>query len=243
MTELPFQQLQTLNVRQNRALALAGVFQATQLTHMTALSGRQSIGDLGNFYLEQLIKASLNIRPHSNQNCQTLDFFNQLADISLGLKTLESSITQPFNTAPKSKIPKLANAKLPMSYAMGLLHLEKKVYSNPEFVKIIEQSQEKILRQLSFFDNNYLHPSVLANLAQTYVDTAGQINPRIMVKGSAEAFKDSAHTNRIRASLFTGLQMAHLWRQCGGSSWSMIFTKRKLLKDIQDLARLQFQAV
>lgn len=243
MTELPFQQPQTLNGRQNRALALAAVFQSTQLTHMTAVSGRQSIGENGNFYLEQLIKASLNIRPQANQNCQTLDFFHQLADISLGLKTLESSITQPFNTSPKSRIPKFSNAKLPMSYAMALLHLEKKVYSNPKFVEIIEKSQQKILRQLSFFDNNYLHPSIIANLAQTYVETAGQINPRIMVKGNAEAFKDTSHTNRIRAALFTGLQMAHLWRQSGGSSWTMIFTKRKLLKDIQDLARLQFQVV
>ncbi|AXY59756.1 high frequency lysogenization protein HflD [Acinetobacter sp. WCHAc010052] len=243
MVELPFQQPQTLNQRQNRALALAGVFQATQLTHMTALTGRQSIGESGNFYLEQLIKASLNIRPSGKCSCQPLDFFTQLADISLGLKTLESSINEPFTVSPKSRLPKLANTKLPMSYAMALLQLEKKVYSNPEFVKIIEQSQQKILKQLSFFDNNYLHPSIIANLAQTYVETAGQINPRIMVRGNAEAFKDSSHTNRIRASLFTGLQMAHLWRQLGGSSWGMIFSKRKLLQDIQDLARLQYQVV
>lgn len=243
MTELPFQQSPTLNIRQNRALALAGVFQATQLTHMTALTGRQSIGESGNFYFEQMIKASLNIRPSGKLNAQTLDFFNQLADISLGLKTLESSITQPFNTSPKSRLPKLSSTKLPMSYAMALLQLEKKVYSNTKFVEIIEQSQQKILRQLSFFDNNYMHPSIIANLAQTYVDTAGQINPRIMVRGNAEAFKDSGHTNRIRASLFTGLQMAHLWRQLGGSSWGMIFGKRKLLQDIQNLARLQFQVI
>ncbi len=62
MVELPFQQSQALNVRQNRALALAGVFQATQLTHMTAMTGQQSIGESGNFYFELLIKASLNIR-------------------------------------------------------------------------------------------------------------------------------------------------------------------------------------
>ncbi|WP_218948314.1 high frequency lysogenization protein HflD [Acinetobacter sp. YH12140] len=243
MTELPFQQPQTLNTRQNRALALAAVFQATQLTHMTALTGTQSIGESGNFYFEHLIKASLNIRPKSNQSSQTLDFFSGLADISLGLKTLESSITQPFNTSPKSRLPKLANTKLPMTYAMALLQLEKKVYSNPKFVEIIEQSQQKILRQLSFFDNNYLHPSIIANLAQTYIETAGQINPRIMVRGNAEAFKDTSHTNRIRATLFTGLQMAHLWRQLGGSSWGMILSKRKLLQDIQDLARLQYQVV
>ena len=243
MLELPFQQAQTLTPRQNKPLALAGVFQATQLTHLTAMSGRQGIGESSCFYLEQLIKASLNIRPNGNGAVQTLDFFHQLSDISLGLKVMESSITQPFSTSPKSRIPKLANAKLPMSYAMSLLALEKKVYSNPKYVEIIENAQQKILKQLSFFDHNYLHPSIIANLAQTYVDTAGQINPRIMVRGNAEAFKDSAHTNRIRASLFTGLQMAHLWRQLGGSSWGMVFSKRKLLRDIQDLARLQYQVV
>jgi high frequency lysogenization protein len=96
MVELPFQHAQALNVRQNRALALAAVFQATQLTHMTAMAGQQSIGDSGNFYFELLIKASLNIRPATNNATQTLDFFNQLADISLGLKTLEGCITQPL---------------------------------------------------------------------------------------------------------------------------------------------------
>ena len=69
MAELPFQQPQTLNLRQNRALALAAVFQATQLTHMTAMSGQQSMGESGGFYLEKLIKASLKIRPTANASC------------------------------------------------------------------------------------------------------------------------------------------------------------------------------
>ena len=242
MTALPFQN-QMLNPRLNRTLALAAVYQATQLTHMTAMTGTQSIGESGNFYFEHMIKACLNIRPDQQNSINTLDFFHQLSDLSLGLKTLETSILQPFHSGPKSKIPKINHLKLPVQYAMALLQLEKKVYSNPHFVQIIEQSQQKILKQLSFFDSNYLHPSILANLAQTYVDTAGSIEPRIMVRGNAEAFKDSGHTNRIRASLFTGLQMAHLWRQLGGSSWSMLFTKRKMRQDIQDLARLQYQVV
>jgi high frequency lysogenization protein len=37
----------------------------------------------------------------------------------------------------------MSTAKLPMSYAMALLQLEKKVYSNPEYVKIIEAAQQK----------------------------------------------------------------------------------------------------
>lgn len=161
MVDTPFQQPQSLNVRQNRALALAGVFQATQLTHMTAMTGQQSIGESGNFYFEQLIKASLNIRPAVNSSTQTLDFFNQLGDIALGLKTLESSINQPFSPTPKTKIPKMPSAKLPMSYAMALLHLEKKVYSNPEYVAIIEKSQQKILKQLSFLIITIYTPALL----------------------------------------------------------------------------------
>ena len=51
MAELPFQQPQTLNVRQNRALALAAVFQATQLTHMTDMLCQKSMGDSGIYYL------------------------------------------------------------------------------------------------------------------------------------------------------------------------------------------------
>jgi high frequency lysogenization protein len=87
MVELPFQQPQALNVRQNRALALAAVFQATQLTHMTAMAGQQSIGESGNFYFEQLIKASL-ISDQSQFITQTLDFFNQLGRYFLRFKNI-----------------------------------------------------------------------------------------------------------------------------------------------------------
>lgn len=241
MVDLPFQQPQDLTARQNRALALAGVFEAAQITHMTAMTGLQSIAESGNFYFEQLIKASLNIRPSQNASLQTLDFFRQMTDLSLGLQTLEESIQQPFSSLPKGKTPKLAPAKLPMTYAMSLLQLEKKVYKNPEFVKKIEATQQKLLKQFSFFDQDYLHPSLIANLAQTYVETAGQINPRILIRGNSQAFKDSHHTNKIRASLFTGLQMAHLWRQLGGSSRQLIFGKRKILQDVQTIARMQYR--
>ncbi|MCF9046677.1 DUF489 family protein [Acinetobacter nectaris] len=244
MVDVPFQQPKDLTHRQNRLLALAGVFQAAQLTHMTAMTGLGRINDSGNFYFEQLIKASLNIRPTQStheRNLKTLDFFHEINDLMLGLKNLEDSIHTPFNKRTIRKIPKMPVAKLPTSYALSLLQLEKKVYQNPEYVKIITQTQEKILKQLSFFDQNYMHPSIIANLAQAYLDTAAQIEPRILVRGSADAFKDSQHTNRIRASLFTGLQMAHLWRQVGGRSIQLVLGKYKLVRDLHTIARTQFK--
>lgn len=242
MVDFPFQQPQNLTNRQNKTLALAGVFEAAQLTHMTAMTVFKTIGENSNFYFEQLIKASLNIRPTHNKSIQTLSFFNQVTDLSLGLKILEETIEQPISWQKTNKRKKPI-IQLPMSYAMSLLQLEKKVYANPDFVKKIENMQTKLIQQLCFFDQNYLHPNLIANLAQTYVETAGTIHPRILIRGNSQAFKDSNHTNRIRAALFTGLQLAHLWRQLGGSSLQFIFGKRKLLQDVQKIAHLQSQLI
>lgn len=246
MVDQPFQQPSILSDAQNRTLALAGVFQAAQLTHMTALAGTQQSNAEGfTFYFEQLVKASLNIRPTAKDTnkLNPLDLFGNFNSLMLGLKNLEESIDHPFSTHPRSKIPKLPQAKLVTTYAMSLLQIEKKIYSNPVFVEKIAQSQQRILQQLSFFDQNYLHPSIIANLAQTYLDTAAQIEPRILVRGNPEAFKDAQHTNRIRALLFTGLQMAHLWRQLNGRSRQLIFSKRKIKQNIHAIARMQFQLV
>lgn len=243
MVDQPFQQPSILTDAQSRTLALAGVFQAAQLTHLTALAGTQRSSDSCAFYFEQLIKASLNIRPSSNQpsKLNPLDLFGHFNSLTLGLQNLEDSVNQPFSPHHKAKTPKLPQAKLATTYAISLLQLEKKIYSNPIFVEKITQTQQKILQQLSFFDQNYLHPSIIANLAQTYLDTAAQIEPRILVRGSPEAFKDTQHTNRIRAMLFTGLQLAHLWRQMGGRSRHLIFSKRKIKQNIHAIARMQFQ--
>src|SRR5690606_41187911 len=81
-------------------------------------------------------------------------------------------VLHSFPTRRSSDLPKLSSTKLPMSYAMALIQLEKKVYSNPKFVEIIEQSQQKVLRQLSVFDNNYLHPSIIADRKSTRLNSS-----------------------------------------------------------------------
>lgn len=236
----PFPPAQQLSPSQNRALALAAVFQATQITHMVAMGNISLLGEAGAFYFEQVIKACLNIRPTELNSSQSLDFFNQLSDVALGLKTLEGCISEPF-TQTTSRLPKWRNTKPAMRYALALLQLEKKVYARPDFSNRIFNCQQQILKQLSFFDGQYTHHSILANLAQTYVDSAGQIQPRIMVRGQAQALTDRLHTNRIRASLMAGLQLAHLWRQLGGKSWHLIFYKRQLMTDLRAIARMQYQ--
>lgn len=242
MFDAPFKNQVTLSERQQRTLALAGVFQTAQIAHLLAY-GENVINaeHQAHRYFVQSIQASLNIRPSQIDNKNPLLYFQDLSHLSLGLKALENSITRPFSTAPKSKLPNINQANYPTMYALALLQLERKIYKQQQFIQRIKQMQQHTIRQLSFFDYHYLHNSLLGNMAECYTDTASTLKPRIMVKGVAESLQDKQQANRIRAVLMAGLQSAHLWRQLGGNSWGFVFGKGKILMDIREIIRLQYQ--
>lgn len=250
MSLSPFQQNITLDIRQQRTLALASVFQATQLAHFIAYGENvQSSSHVAHPFLLHSIQASLNIQSSHIENKNPLLYFHQLNHLNLGLQSLEHAISQPFSPMPQKRLPdiklpegkKAQLANLPMAYAVALMHLSKKVYAKEPYRLRIQQSQQQIIKQLSFFDYNYLHPSIIGNLAQCYKDTASELKPRVLVKGKAEVLQNTTHANYIRAMLMTGLQSAHLWRELGGSSWQFVFGKGKLLQDIRALLKLNYQ--
>ena len=240
---LPFQHQDVFTKEQHRILALAAVFQAAQLVHIIATKGTHALDQLGKQYVTSLVQASLNIRPALNPMQDSLLFFQSLSHLKVGLRSLERCIEEPYNPQPQGRQPKLKvkHGKQTLQYSMGLLHLSAKVYKDPKFRQTIEQSQQHIIRQLSFFNQNYQHQSILSALAQIYTDTASTIKPRIMVRGSAQAFNSPYEVACIRALLFTGLQAAHYWRGLGGSPWQLIFSKRKILKELKNFAYFQHE--
>lgn len=236
----PFNSAIELTPRLQRTLALAAVFQTAQLAHLLAYGESVYTEHQASAYFLASLKASLNLSPQNIQNKNPSLYFSDLADLSLGLKTLENSLTQPFSSAPKSRLPNINQAKYPTTYALALLQIEKKVYRDTNFIQRIEAMQQQVLKQLSFFDYQYLHQNILANFAQCYSDTASTLKPKIMIRGKAEALQNTQQANCIRAALMMGLQAAHLWRQLGGSSWQFVFGKGKILQDIRELIRLQY---
>ena len=241
---LPFLMSDTYTKEQHRVLALAAVFQAAQLVHMVATTGAGTLDKLGKQYGDALIHATLNIRPHQNPAQNTLLFYHSLADLRVGLHAIERCFEQPYaSNQPKQRYPqlKIKQGKHTLTYAMGLLHLSDKIYKNPKFQEHIQNSQQKIIRQLSFFNQDYQHTSILSALAQIYSETASTVKPRIMIKGTAKAFNSPHEVNYIRAFLFAGLQAAHYWRELAGSPWQLIFSKGKILKEVKYFAQVQHQ--
>ncbi|MCG8433413.1 MAG: DUF489 family protein, partial [Gammaproteobacteria bacterium] len=79
------------------------------------------------------------------------------------------------------------------------------------------------------------HDNVLANLADTYVNTIGTLRPRVLVNGEHGHLQNPRNVNLIRALLLAGIRSATLWYQCGGSRWNLLFSRRSFLAAADEL--------
>lgn len=229
-----------LTLRQNRLLALAAVFQAAQLTYLFALQGSQALNGLNATAFNRLLQASFDIQTHLQKSLFSLDFFNSIQDLHIGLHTLEGALMQPYQQS-KPRLPAPAPYAEALRYAIALLQIERKVYRKSNFIEKINEQQKALKQRLNFFDHNLQHSAILASTANLYVETAGTLKSRLNVRGKPEILKSQANIDRIRACLFTGIQAAHLWRELGGNRLQLIFGRRGMLEDIKLLAKLHYE--
>jgi high frequency lysogenization protein len=66
-----------------------------------------------------------------------------------------------------------------------------------------------------------------------YQQTLSRFQPRVIVQGDPSVLSQGDNTSRIRALLFAGVRAAVLWRQRGGSRWSLIFHRRRYVIEAQ----------
>lgn len=229
-----------LSKRQNRLMALVALFQASQLTYLLATQGKNSLtGDNNAAYLV-INQAALTIQNTLTTSLLSLDHYQSLDQLEIGLRSLEGALIQPYqNTRARLPLPRQYGETF--RYAMALIQLEKKVYKKPAFIQRIENEQKNIKQRLQFFDNNIQHPAIVASLATLYIDTAGQLTPRLAVRGKPDYLKHQPTIDAIRACLFAGLQAAHLWRQLGGGRFQLIFGRKAMLEDLRQLAKMRYQ--
>ncbi|MFT4196877.1 MAG: high frequency lysogenization protein HflD [Pseudoxanthomonas sp.] len=81
------------------------------------------------------------------------------------------------------------------------------------------------------------HPEVLAALGRLYSDTLSQLRPRVLVQGNPHYLGQPAVVAEIRAILLAAVRAAVLWRQLGGSWWDLLFSRRAMLRAVQERLR------
>ena len=199
----------------DRVMALAGVVQAAALVD-TAAAGLTADDDS----LQATLKSILKI-----ESLDVPDVFGGLGGLRLGLTKLVE-LLGPARTPNDLTI---------LRYSLSLLHLQGQVMRKPRFLKILETSIARGREQVRHF--GLTHMNVLASLADTYLCTAGSIEPRILVVGDAAQLRNPQVINLVRSLLLGGLRSAVLWRQCGGSRWALLLMRGRMLKEAQRLLK------
>lgn len=199
---------------EDRAIALAGVFQAAQMVDQIANSG-----NCNSFTLENSLQSLLNTAPDD-----TLAVFgDNLMNIRQGIQSLKEFMT------PKSQ-GITPNA---LRYSISLLHIESRIRRDSELLNVISVRLEQLEKQLEHFD--ITHENVIRSIADIYKDTVSTLKFRIQVNGNPTYLQTPHNAEKIRAILLAGVRAAILWRQVGGRRWHLIFSRRQYLQAAERL--------
>lgn len=193
----------------NRALALAGVFQAASQVHSIAYTGSS---DSAAF--EASIGSIFKIDADDVEAV-----YGGRRGVRLGLQQLHRQI----RGSKESREIEIAK------YVVSLLYLERKLRRNQRMLQQLREGIDHAAQQVTHF--GMLHANVLASLADTYLQTISSLKPRILVNGEHVHLSNQDNANRIRALLMAGIRSIVLWRQCGGNRWQLIFGQKAIGRD------------
>ncbi len=188
----------------DRVIALAGVFQASELAHDLADRGHLDEAAL-NTSIESLYRFDA---------AGVTEVYGELSGLELGLHKLRANFSGRRN-------PNVLHG------VVSLLQLAPKVLADEEISANIGDGLQAVSvhRQDPGFDQE----RHFERLAQLYVRTISTLKPRVVVRGNPVLLQQDRYINGVRACLLTGIRSAVLWRQLGGNRWQLIFRGRAVL--------------
>ena len=198
---------------QNRAIALAAIFQCVD-----GVSQIANTGQLDETVYNTAVNSILTDNADSAE-----DLFGTIANLKVGLQSMLAQLSNT-PTSPDGKPRDLEATR----YALGLLQLEKKLNNNRGMFQQLLEGIEDTQKKLEFFDIE--HENITAALADIYANTVSKIGPKIMVKGDQQHLSNPKNAAKIRALLLAGVRAALLWRQAGGNRWKLLLERGKLQK-------------
>ncbi|MBV1919079.1 MAG: high frequency lysogenization protein HflD [Pseudomonadales bacterium] len=198
----------------DKALALSGIFQSAALVQQLSRTG-----ELPNQYLEASLESIFSLNPSN-----IVDVYGSEAKLELGIETL-------YKVLANNDTARYSDA---IRYSIGILHVEKMLRKNNDLLSVLRSRLEAAESQLIHFDG-VTNASVIAKLADIYVDTIGSLRYRIQVKGDPQQLQRDNVANQIRAILLSGVRSAMLWRQLGGSRIQLLIGKKSLVTSLESL--------
>ena len=195
-------------------LALAGVIQATLLVEQVAKTG----------YVQQdAYKCSIESLFDLNPKNTLAVYGGDAQNLRLGLEALRDMLAGQHKHQDA------------MRYALGALHLQKKLAGRKDMLNTIASRIEQAANQAEHFSST--HDNVVGNLGQIYSETISTFRFRIQVMGDHNYLQQARIANQIRALLLSAIRAAMLWRQVGGNRWQLLLERKALSAQVDTLLR------
>lgn len=191
------------NTLYKTTIALAGVVQAVSLVKHLAQTGKMN---------EDAFHSSLySILQTDPKNIA--DVFGGLPKIKYGLQQLVILFEHK-------------SMQQETRYLLSLIQLQKKIVHSSNSMKILTQRINQIKKQVDYF--SLTHPTVIANLADAYLNTIHEFKHKIIIFGNERILHTAENMEKIRALFLAGIRASVLWRQSGGSRLQLLFSRAKI---------------
>jgi len=191
-------------VREERVIALAGMFQAIALVRAIALRGGAETGAV-----QPSLASIFKIDAES-----PADVFGGIGNLRLGLETLIDQLDDKKRDLAITRI------------AVSVMRLQRKLAARSRMLGDLRGAIETLAGQTTGLGVG--DALVVTRLAKIYADTISTLQPRILIEGNPQFLRQETQAAQIRALLLAAIRAAVLWHQLGGSQWRRItFGARK----------------
>lgn len=197
---------------EDRAIALAGLFQASHLVQQVARNGLAD-ADAMHANIHSLFQVDTE---------QVIDVYSDLNQIAPGLRLAHRQLS---GAEPRDN--ELTR------YLLSLIQLERKLSADPERLQRISAGIQTTAERLVHFPQT--HSNILSALADLYAENLSTMQPRIMVSGEPVYLQNPDNVNRIRALLLSAIRSAMLWRQVGGRRRQLLFSRQRVTDALKRL--------
>lgn len=196
-----------------KTLALAGIFQATELVRQAANHGAWS-GYAASACLDSLFRLEAE---------STEEIYGGVSKMRLGVESMLSVLEGDGRYAES------------LRYAVGLLQIEKKFRRSARFQQEVGTGLETISGLGQELDQHEREDLQAHEISGLYSNTISKLSPRIVVNGNPQYLKNERTVDWVRTLLLAGLRSAILWNQLGGGRFELMFGRKNIIREGKSL--------
>lgn len=190
---------------QDQVTALAAIYQAVGLAQQIA---RRGMAD--SLAMETSISSLFKIDAANVQ-----EVFGGLAGLQMGLQLVQEQFHSGTATEHQREL---------LSYFFAVILLERRLAKQPRMLAAIGEGVTTVQERLQHF--SLLHPNILAQFAELYVNTISTLKPRILVRGETLYLQNPQNVDKIRSLLLASVRASRLWHQVGGRRWRLLWRRK-----------------